>query len=400
MNAAIDDANLQTTLREHLRLEFLTLRKRLTLSTIPIALAIALWLSRAVTAWKAYLPALILCVSASSTYRLCDKLLTTQSGILSKRMRWIKVLDLTTGTGWALFAVLAIPNSSGVIAWQLVAILLGVISVSISTNAASPVNFAAYVGPILITIFTTLVVRRESTFLLIAVTLYTIVLTEAYWASHRTNRRAHLERIRSDELTHRLERALHTTEHESQHDPLTGLANRRFLAKRDESSLADTTVLCIDLDHFKAVNDTHGHAVGDEMLIVVATRIAAQLRADDQVVRVGGDEFVVIAHGDQNAAEYIADRLLGALCDPYALSVGLVHAGASIGLATGTDGERLAEVQKRADLALYEAKSRGRNQVVVAGPNGMLDLTNDRTSRPSFALGATPWPEASAIPAR
>ena len=154
------------------------------------------------------------------------------------------------------------------------------------------------------------------------------------------------------------------------HDALTGLPNRILFNDRLQSALAQLdrnqhfAVLCLDLDRFKAVNDTLGHPVGDLLLRTVADRICACVRHGDTVARLGGDEFAVVGlnlGSDPDAAE-IAERIIKSLNEPFSLDGYVVSIGCSIGIATaprhGTFADKLL---KNADTALYRAKTEGRN---------------------------------------
>lgn len=157
--------------------------------------------------------------------------------------------------------------------------------------------------------------------------------------------------------------------HMATHDPLTGLPNRAALAS-DGLSIepgadgnGDIAVLMLDLDRFKAVNDTLGHAAGDALLCQVAGRLRQTLRHTDFVARLGGDEFAVVQNGDTQPqdAEELAQRLVDALCRPYRISGQFVEIGVSIGIALSE--ERAVDLDlllRRADVALYGAKSNGR----------------------------------------
>ncbi|MFI5647299.1 putative bifunctional diguanylate cyclase/phosphodiesterase [Kitasatospora sp. NPDC051705] len=159
--------------------------------------------------------------------------------------------------------------------------------------------------------------------------------------------------------------------HRAFHDSLTGLANRVLFQdrvghalSRGERSGAVTGVLFIDLDDFKVVNDTQGHAVGDELLVAVSLRISTALRTSDTAARLGGDEFAVLVEdalrpGDVDA---IADGVLAVFGEPFKLSAGAVRVTASIGVATTEDSVDAAELLTHADLALYSAKAAGRRQ--------------------------------------
>jgi diguanylate cyclase (GGDEF)-like protein len=150
-------------------------------------------------------------------------------------------------------------------------------------------------------------------------------------------------------------------------DPLTGLANRRLFRDRLTSALADPdagelAVLFADLDQFKTVNDTRGHAAGDATLVEVAARLTelTQGNSDALVARMGGDEFaVLLPNTGEPAAEQLADRLVAALARPYA-SAPQVPVTVSIGLAiSATDERDPGALLRGADLAMYDAKAGG-----------------------------------------
>lgn len=171
-----------------------------------------------------------------------------------------------------------------------------------------------------------------------------------------------------------LEDARLAMEHSSLHDPLTGLPNRRYLDKYLEKTDAAldinhlTAVLHIDLDRFKDINDTLGHAAGDTMLRHVANQINAMIDRDDFAARIGGDEFVVICQGPANEAEEkakaIGETLISAINQPIPWQGQECRVGASIGVALipkSLDSMELALIN--ADIALYEAKRRGKNRL-------------------------------------
>lgn len=166
--------------------------------------------------------------------------------------------------------------------------------------------------------------------------------------------------------------AVQQAERRALHDPLTGLANRTLLADRLAQGLAQrgatVAVVMLDLDHFKAVNDTLGHAAGDEVLLGVAKRFMSSLRSGDTLARLSGDEFVEVVRDvkDVAVACAIAGRLLGSLRAPFELPLlggkeVTVHASAGIALAAV--GECAPEeLMRRADVALYRAKKMGKDQ--------------------------------------
>ncbi|MDX6571974.1 MAG: hypothetical protein QOC86_1130 [Gaiellales bacterium] len=172
--------------------------------------------------------------------------------------------------------------------------------------------------------------------------------------------------------------------HEARHDPLTGLANRSLFSLRVEAALARDdnapAVMFLDLDDFKNVNDTLGHAVGDALLVTVAERLRASLREDDLAARLGGDEFAVLLEHAPTAveAERAADRVLAALLTPLRVDGRAVPVRASIGVALASDGTQTAdELLRKADLAMYAAKSAGRSRSAIFS-SGMDDAEQAR----------------------
>ncbi|MEQ1929085.1 MAG: EAL domain-containing protein [Parvularculaceae bacterium] len=157
------------------------------------------------------------------------------------------------------------------------------------------------------------------------------------------------------------------------HDVLTGLPNRAMLSEALARNIAELrrdgrpfAVHCIDLDHFKEVNDAFGHFAGDELIRLVARIIQASCRDTDLIARLGGDEFAIIQPGaTAECAGALAHRIVTALTPPIELQVGRVFIGGSIGVAmVGNDEDNPQECLRRADLALYRAKASGRGRYV------------------------------------
>ena len=152
------------------------------------------------------------------------------------------------------------------------------------------------------------------------------------------------------------------------HDALTGLPNRVLFRERMDETLqrmerdAKFAVLCVDLDDFKAVNDTLGHPAGDRLLRMVGRRLASMVRDSDVVARLGGDEFAILLRvSTPKEAGFLAARLIDAISAPYDIDGHLVNTGASIGIALGpNDGNNCDQLLKNADMALYRAKAEGR----------------------------------------
>ncbi len=158
-------------------------------------------------------------------------------------------------------------------------------------------------------------------------------------------------------------------------DSLTGLANRLHLANRIDDAVEQLHIgptdsdgialLLLDLDGFKAVNDSFGHALGDELLTMVARRLRGSLRPNDVGARLGGDEFAVLLEGvDHEQALAAAHRVLAAISTPFVLSRSTVAISASIGLVHATDARDSQDLMRDADVAMYRAKADGKSRVV------------------------------------
>ncbi len=158
--------------------------------------------------------------------------------------------------------------------------------------------------------------------------------------------------------------------HLALHDPLTGLPNRAAFneqlerdvirAERHKTKLA---VIMLDLDHFKAVNDTLGHAAGDMLLIGAGARMLSCLRADDFICRLGGDEFVIILHDIKTLEDIkvVCDKLLQSISEPYDFDGKVAHVSPSMGIGIfPEDAHSEAELLAKADAAMYQTKLHGR----------------------------------------
>jgi diguanylate cyclase (GGDEF)-like protein len=165
---------------------------------------------------------------------------------------------------------------------------------------------------------------------------------------------------------------------QSLHDHLTGLPNRALLVQRLEHAILRcrrsgklVAILYADLDDFKAVNDTHGHHVGDELLIALAGRLTGQLRPGDTLARLSGDEFVILCEDLEDVSQVnpIADRIDVALAEPFTLAGTQTHVSASVGIAFAGRGNDVPEqVLQEADTAMYQVKRQG------GGNHGIVDV--------------------------
>jgi two-component system cell cycle response regulator len=183
-------------------------------------------------------------------------------------------------------------------------------------------------------------------------------------ARNQIRRRRYQERLQA-ELNRSLEMAVT--------DGLTGLRNRRYITRHLEGLLRNGSValLMLDVDRFKTVNDTYGHAAGDQVLQDVALRMRQHLRAVDVVARFGGEEFVVaMASAGEQEALQVAERLRESLIEtPVTLEQhSALSITASIGVAISKAGDSLDDLTSASDAALYRAKANGRNRVELARP--------------------------------
>ena len=166
--------------------------------------------------------------------------------------------------------------------------------------------------------------------------------------------------------------------HEALHDALTGLANRSLLRDRAEHALIRArrqqqlplALIFLDLDNFKTVNDSLGHATGDALLVEAARRLLACVRATDTVARLGGDEFAILIEDpvETYGCRLITERILATLAHPYIIEGRNIFAAASLGVATVGDADTADDLLRNADVAMYMAKSHGKGQCVFFEP--------------------------------
>ncbi len=202
-------------------------------------------------------------------------------------------------------------------------------------------------------------------------------------------------------LTRHLENRERELQRRAFADQLTGLPNRALFIDRvthaleqHRRSLRPLALLFIDLDDFKAVNDTLGHPVGDELVIRVAERLRGAMRASDTVARFGGDEFAILIEGDIDSATAGA-RIVDALRQPFVLRRDELSIGASVGIADvpgGSETPTVDELFSRADIAMYAAKRAGKGQLAIYDPSMILPEAADLQYRPllieAMKLGA------------
>lgn len=180
------------------------------------------------------------------------------------------------------------------------------------------------------------------------------------------------------------------------HDPLTGLANRLLLHERLDRAIGEAggregklVVLALDLDRFKVVNDTYGHAAGDQLLRQVAERLGELVGPDDTVSRLGGDEFVILWRGTaaRDGVEPLARRIVRSLVTPFILDGNMAQVGTSVGIALHPqDGATPESLLRNADTALYRAKAEGRGTVRFFEPAMEVELRERREMEQDLRL--------------
>lgn len=191
------------------------------------------------------------------------------------------------------------------------------------------------------------------------------------------------------------------------HDPLTGLTNRRRFMEATQAALdsraepGTVAALFIDLDDFKTVNDSLGHAAGDEVLIAVADRLRGGLRGSDVGARLGGDEFGVLLREipDRAYAVAVADRLLADLGRPIEATGHVIEGGASIGIAfDGPPMQTVDELLSEADIAMYQAKAHGKGRCHIYRPSDGQEVAVDWTAPETIATVRRPTVTRSTAP--
>ena len=201
-------------------------------------------------------------------------------------------------------------------------------------------------------------------------------------------------------------------QHMADHDPLTGLLNRRRFEEELERQVAsarrygqDGAVIVLDVDHFKAINDSLGHSAGDELLVSIAGRLTERMRETDVLARLGGDEFaILIMRGDAETAEAVAQSLLSDVRERSVIVGGARHTVTiSVGIAPvdGSDEVTAEDLIVRADLAMHDAKRAGRDRLAFSAPPTQeqarikarltwIDLINGALADDGFVLQAQP----------
>jgi len=182
----------------------------------------------------------------------------------------------------------------------------------------------------------------------------------------------------------------------AEHDPLTALANRLYFSRELEDATSSAegeqfALLLIDLDEFKMVNDTRGHATGDQLLLHVADTLRSSLGVRDVVARIGGDEFAVVRrHCTPEEAVQLSADIIARMRSPAAVGSQIMSVGATIGVATyPTDGKSPTELMKKADIALYAAKAKRKGAAVLFAPDMERQIAQRERTTSELALALT-----------
>lgn len=331
--------------------------------------------------WFGGLTVLSLAISGSAFVAWCRR----RVGDVSKAEQVMTVLIVAQGLLLGLAEwVMPMGRDGGVAAMVVLLYACGTAAASVLTFGSSARNFFAFQTPLIggNAVMIVLGVNGLPRFLAPVAMLFLTMLIGCHRVTDRAVLRAYISQAKSERLVadlqverDRVTAANEALSHQANHDPLTGTANRvRFFeeltvvlarARRQGELVA---VLFIDLDHFKTLNDSCGHAGGDAVLIETARRLNAEIRDTDLVARHGGDEFTVllVAPDSPEHALNVAERIGERLRAPIELGGRQVELSASIGLTMNDDLQTDADtLMRHADVALYRAKSLGRDRVEV-----------------------------------
>jgi diguanylate cyclase (GGDEF)-like protein len=327
--------------------------------------ALLAWFAAALVCW---LGCLVLCLRAR------------RGGFETTRhRRGLWAAAFLDGVGWGFVPVFLMGHDPTLDA-RLAAVLCGVVAVTVGVYLTSLTAMRLQIGGTWLGLGLAIVLGQgpHGSILFGLAVMHALTLVFLPGIADRV-----LDGIRLQEANARLAEQLRAhlvaVEEEAATDPLTGVLNRRALDRllgreleRASAGKLGYSVLALDLDHFKTINDTHGHATGDAALRAFAERIRAGLRQTDHLARLGGEEFVVLLPGAalEQALE-IAERLRLAVSEAPLLASPRVDVTVSVGVACRLDGETGPALLARADAAAYAAKRAGRDRVVTDGSSAV-----------------------------
>ena len=292
--------------------------------------------------------------------------------VMATDRRAIFIVAALDGLGWGSTPWVLAGLNPVLDSW-VIALLCGLAALSAVVYLTQLQAFRLYLAAMGLGLFACIWVRGTPDWRLgLAATVYGFLLLRLLKPVSARLEQGRLHEISNESLAARLSDSLARKEVEAATDALTGLPNRRSLDALLQSWLSGPTprqlaLLMLDIDHFKQVNDQHGHACGDAALRAFAERVRAQLRDGDHCARYGGEEFVVLLPGAglERALE-IAERLRRAVQAEPLLSAPFVNNTVSIGVTVVSQQDQPGSLLARADAALYRAKSEGRNRVCGA----------------------------------
>ena len=295
--------------------------------------------------------------------------------LLERHRRRLLAIAVLDGVSWGSVCWLLVGYSATLDPW-LGAVLCGVAAVNAPVYITFYRAYATLMAAIWVTVELAAVLRPGhpvGTELILGMTIFCGLLTYHMRAIAQRVLDGNVLQLSNESLARQLSSALQLVQHEADTDALTGQPNRRALDEllKQQVGVARATgrsfsVLLLDIDHFKLVNDTHGHGAGDDTLRAFAQRVREHLRQGDTCARYGGEEFVVVLPGTTlGAALEVAERLRQGVADVSLISAPLVRTTVSIGAAQYLPGETVEQLLERADTAVYAAKRGGRNQVRV-----------------------------------
>ncbi len=298
---------------------------------------------------------------------------------LDRKIVWLHVVAAVDGLGWGSLTLFVFGVDIILDSW-LVTVLCGVAAVNAPPRALMPTAYATQLAAMWLPIaayglHTTHI--QGSLQMVAGVAVFMLLLLVYVRNVARVMSNNILLRLQNADLSAQLQRSLSHVEREASTDPLTEQANRREMNRvllevdrRRRSDGGTYSLLMLDIDHFKQINDRFGHDVGDETLKAFSRRVSDCLRPNDLLARTGGEEFTVLLRDATLAdATAVAQRICDAVAAQPLLSDPLLHATVSIGVAEQQGQQTPAEVAKSCDVAVYEAKRSGRNRVSVAPAN-------------------------------
>ncbi|MDE2305154.1 MAG: EAL domain-containing protein [Gammaproteobacteria bacterium] len=291
---------------------------------------------------------------------------------LQRRLLGMRIASAAAGACWGAIALIALPAGDAAI--ELIAFMIAGITAAASA-ALSADRWAAqlFQWPAILPMVLRLLTASSTNHAAMAAMglMYAAYLAQSALRSHREFSRSTVLKLRAVRDQRQLREGQRRYRALAHSDPLTDLPNRLALAvrlppllERAERTGRTLALLYIDLDNFKDINDTHGHRLGDQVLVEVAQRLRASVGEDDLIVRMGGDEFVIVTAtpADRPQIEALAHRLLARLAAPVQIEGSSRLVQASIGIALcPQDGIDAGFLLRAADLALYDVKARGRN---------------------------------------